>query len=104
MKEVEKKAANAAVQTRSAVRNAITLFFFAICANPAFAQLSRPREVIDLITQEIHYIIPGLATLVLICLFIAYSMKMCRKETFINWGIGIVGAGMAGTLVAMLYG
>ena len=93
-----------ASKIRTAFRNTITLFFLGvICANPAFAQLTRPNQLIQLITNEIQIIIPALATLVLICLFVAYSMKMCRKETFMNWAIGIAGAGMAGTIVAMIY-
>lgn len=103
MKHYLESAKNKFTACRMAASNLLLFVAVSVIASPAHAQLARPKQVLELIQSEIKIIIPVLATLILICLFIAYSMKMCRKETFMNWGIGIIGAGMAAQIVALLY-
>ncbi|WP_273720594.1 MULTISPECIES: VirB2 family type IV secretion system major pilin TrwL [unclassified Bartonella] len=48
-------------------------------------------------------IIPVAAAIILLCLAIGYAGRYIEKDTFIRWAIGVVIAGSAAELVAMLF-
>ncbi len=51
----------------------------------------------------IEKIIPVAAAIILLCLAIGYAGRYIEKGTFVRWAIGVVIAGSATQLVAMLF-
>lgn len=82
-------------QATSAVLMALASF------NAHAAGLSKAKGALDGFLAELHIIVPVVATIVLICLALAYSWRMIQKDTLVQWGVGIVIAGSAAEIVAV---
>lgn len=66
------------------------------------AGLSRARGALETIESELLTIIPVVAVIALILLAIGYATKSVEKETFYRWAIGVIIAGSAAEITAML--
>ena len=66
------------------------------------AGLSRARGALETIESELLTIIPVVAVIALILLSIGYATKSVEKETFYRWAIGVIIAGSAAEITAML--
>ncbi|WP_375615764.1 VirB2 family type IV secretion system major pilin TrwL [Bartonella sp. AP58NXGY] len=96
------------IDIQSKNNNRITAIFAAIAAffitRPAYAQLKNAKDALtNLKTDLIDNIIPVAAAVILLCLAIGYAGRYIEKDTFIRWAIGIIIAGSATQLVAMLF-
>ena len=77
----------------------------ALSAGSASAQgLDRARTVLETFQTELTTIVPVAAALVLLVLGIAYAGNFIEKDTFARWGIGVIIAGSAVQITAMLFG
>lgn len=74
-------------------------------ANPAFAAggLDKARGILETLKEEATTIIPIAATLILMILAIGYAARMMEKDTFVRWAIGVIIAGSAAQITAMLF-
>ncbi len=74
-----------------------------LAAMPAQAAgLQRATSVVNSITGDVKTMIPLLAILILACLGIAWGAKWIRFVTLLQFGAGVILAGSAAELVAML--
>ncbi|WP_019219371.1 VirB2 family type IV secretion system major pilin TrwL, partial [Bartonella florencae] len=74
--------------------------------HPIYAQaqaLDKAKTALDTLKTELGKIIPVAAAVILLCLAIGYAGRYIEKDTFVRWGIGVVIAGSAAELVAMLF-
>ncbi|WP_273759184.1 VirB2 family type IV secretion system major pilin TrwL [Bartonella sp. ML70XJBT.G] len=84
-----------------AISAAVIVFFM---AHPAYAELKHAKNALEKLKQDlIKNIIPVAAAIILLCLAIGYAGRYIEKDTFIRWAIGVVIAGSATQLVAMLF-
>ncbi|USP01191.1 VirB2 family type IV secretion system major pilin TrwL [Bartonella taylorii] len=81
---------------------AITVLFM---NNPAYAQvLDKAKKALEALQKDlIGNIIPIAAAVILLCLAIGYAGRYIGRDTFVRWAIGVVIAGSATELVAMLF-
>lgn len=63
--------------------------------------LAKAKGALDSFLSELHVIVPVAATIVLICLGLAYSWRMIQKDTLVQWGVGIIIVGSAAEIVAL---
>lgn len=81
---------------------AIVTVFFA--THSAYAQLKNAETALKALeTDLVKNIIPVAAAVILLCLAIGYAGRYIGKDTFVRWAIGVVIAGSATQLVAMLF-
>jgi type IV secretory pathway VirB2 component (pilin) len=74
-----------------------------VAAMPAQAGgLQRATSVVNSITGDVKTMIPLLAIVILACLGIAWGVKWIRFVTLLQFGAGVILAGSAAELVAML--
>jgi len=101
-------AARALRRQRDLFRGAVAskiVFALAVGASTASAQgLDRARTVLETFQTELTTIVPVAAALVLLVLGIAYAGNFIEKDTFARWGIGVIIAGSAVQITAMLFG
>lgn len=64
--------------------------------------LQKAKGILDTIKSELLTIIPVAAVVILVCLAIGYAGRFMEKDTFVRWGIGVIIAGSASEIVAML--
>ncbi|EJF76409.1 VirB2 family type IV secretion system major pilin TrwL [Bartonella birtlesii] len=86
-----------------AISAAITVFFI---THPVYAQntLKKAGDALKALQDDlIEKIIPVAAAIILLCLAIGYAGRYIEKGTFVRWAIGVVIAGSATQLVAMLF-
>ncbi len=77
----------------------------ALAARPVQAQgLDRARTVLEQFQSELTTIIPIAAALILLCLGVAYAWDLVEKDTFIRWGVGVIIAGSAVQITALMFG
>lgn len=75
-----------------------------LAAMPAQAAgLQRATSVVNSLTGDVKTIVPVLAILVLVCLGVAWGLKWIRFVTLVQFGAGIILAGSAAEVVAMLF-
>lgn len=75
-----------------------------VAARPASAQgLEKARGVLETLQQELTTIVPIAAAVILLCLGIAYAGRFIEKDTFVRWSIGVIIAGSAVQITAMLF-
>ncbi|WP_208440196.1 VirB2 family type IV secretion system major pilin TrwL [Bartonella raoultii] len=82
---------------------AITMFFM---AHPVYAQktLDKAKTALTNLERDLtDNIIPVAAAIILLCLAIGYAGRYIGKDTFVRWAVGVVIAGSATQLVAMLF-
>ncbi|BBE10242.1 TrwL protein [Mycoavidus cysteinexigens] len=73
-------------------------------ANAAIAQgLSKATGVLQTLQNELTSIIPICATILLLFIGLAYAGRFLEKEAAIRWAIGIIIAGSAVQITAMLF-
>lgn len=88
-------------------RNAVAAFAAMaalVAARPASAQgLEKARGVLETLQQELTTIVPIAAAVILLCLGIAYAGRFIEKDTFVRWSIGVIIAGSAVQITAMLF-
>lgn len=65
--------------------------------------LQKAKGIMDTIKAELLTIIPVAAVVILICLAIGYAGRFIEKDTFVRWAIGVIIAGSASEIVAMLF-
>ncbi|EJF78531.1 hypothetical protein MCO_00715 [Bartonella sp. DB5-6] len=84
-----------------AISAAISTFF---TAHPAYAQLVNAKNALEALKNDlISNIIPIAAAVILLCLAIGYAGRYIEKDTFVRWAVGVVIAGSAAELTAMLF-
>lgn len=82
----------------------LTFIIFSFFSNLAYAAgLEKAKGVLALIETEILVLIPILAGLSLAGMGIGFAMGAVRKETFMKWAIGLIIAGSAAQITAMLF-
>ncbi|MET3589177.1 type IV secretory pathway VirB2 component (pilin) [Bartonella silvatica] len=80
---------------------AITTFFV---THSAYADLKNAKDALEKLQDDlIKNIIPIAAAVILLCLAIGYAGRYLEKDTFIRWAIGVVIAGSATQIAAMLF-
>lgn len=65
--------------------------------------LTRATTGLNSLLSSLKIIVPIVAVIALILIGLLYAADMIRKETMWNWAVGIVVAGSAAELVAMLF-
>ncbi len=76
-----------------------------MAASPVSAQgLDRARSVLETFQAELTTIVPVAAALILLALGIAYAGAFIEKDTFARWGIGVIIAGSAVQITALMFG
>ncbi|WP_375666182.1 VirB2 family type IV secretion system major pilin TrwL [Bartonella sp. TT121SHDZB] len=81
----------------------MTAFFL---AHPMCAQaqnLDPAQKALNTFKTQLIGIIPIAAAVILLCLAIGYAGRYIEKDTFIRWAIGVIIAGSASELVALLF-
>ncbi|WP_375703230.1 VirB2 family type IV secretion system major pilin TrwL [Bartonella sp. AD13SXNS] len=85
----------------AAISVATSTFFI---THPAYANLGKAKTALETLRDDlINNIIPVAAAVILLCLAIGYAGRYIGKDTFIRWAIGVIIAGSATQLVAMLF-
>ncbi|WP_336278594.1 VirB2 family type IV secretion system major pilin TrwL [Bartonella sp. CB175] len=82
---------------------AVTIFFM---DNPAFAQktgLTKAKEVLEKLKEELDKVIPFAAAVILLCLAISYAGRFIEKDTFLRWSVGVIIAGSAASISNLLF-
>ncbi|WP_375608586.1 MULTISPECIES: VirB2 family type IV secretion system major pilin TrwL [unclassified Bartonella] len=75
-----------------------------LITHPAYANLGKAKTALETLRDDlINNIIPVAAAVILLCLAIGYAGRYIEKDTFIRWAIGVIIAGSATQLVAMLF-
>ncbi|EBC1886525.1 TrbC/VirB2 family protein [Salmonella enterica] len=75
-----------------------------LMTRPAAAQgLQKARSVLETVQAELTTIVPIAAAVILLCLGIAYAGRFIEKDTFVRWAIGVIIAGSAVQITAMLF-
>ena len=83
---------------------ALVLAQAALMAHPAFAQgLSQAQSVLTTFESDLTTLIPIAATVALMLCGVLYGMRMMQKDTFVHWFIGILIAGSASEITAMIF-
>ncbi|WP_273720597.1 MULTISPECIES: VirB2 family type IV secretion system major pilin TrwL [unclassified Bartonella] len=82
---------------------AITVFFMVhpICVQAK--TLDKAKTALETLQNQLKIIVPLAATVILLCLAIGYAGRYIEKDTFVRWAVGVVIAGSAAELVAMLF-
>ncbi|WP_409361210.1 VirB2 family type IV secretion system major pilin TrwL [Bartonella heixiaziensis] len=73
---------------------------------PVYAQaqnLGKAKTALETFQRELVGIIPVAAAVVLLGLAIGYAGRYIEKDTFVRWAIGVVIAGSATEIVAILF-
>ncbi|GAA5107308.1 VirB2 family type IV secretion system major pilin TrwL [Bartonella jaculi] len=83
----------------------MTVFFI---AHPVYAQaqqsgLGKAKTALDAFKAQLDIIIPIAAAIILLGLAIGYAGRYIEKDTFVRWAIGVIIAGSASEIVAMLF-
>ncbi|KEC55945.1 VirB2 family type IV secretion system major pilin TrwL [Bartonella koehlerae] len=87
-----------------AISAVITAFFMAYPVHSQAQVLTKAKGALDALQKDlVGYIIPVAAAIILLCLAIGYAGRYIGKDTFVRWAIGVVIAGSATELVAMLF-
>ncbi|WP_039760683.1 VirB2 family type IV secretion system major pilin TrwL [Bartonella queenslandensis] len=82
----------------------ITTAFFlthSVCAQAQ--ELKNAKDVLNKFKTELIGLIPIAAAVILLCLAIGYAGRYIEKDTFVRWAIGVVIAGSASELAALLF-
>lgn len=66
--------------------------------------LSQATTVLNTLESNLTTLIPVLATVALMICGVFYAMRMIHKDTFVHWFIGILIAGSAAEITAMVMG
>lgn len=66
------------------------------------AGLAQATGVLQMLLSSLKTIIPVVATIALIICGVFYAMRMMHKDTFVHWFVGIIIAGSAVEIVALL--
>ena len=69
----------------------------------AHAALTKARTFLESLEDNIEILIPIVAIIALALLGILYAADMIRKDTLFQWFFGIVIAGSAAELVALIF-
>lgn len=86
------------------IKNKISAVALTAVTGAANAQgLSKSKEVLTIFQTEITTIIPIIAAIALLLLGIGYATKMIEKDTLVRWGIGVIIAGSAVQITAMMF-
>lgn len=73
-------------------------------AGPASAQgLQKAQGVLETFQSQLTTIVPIAAAVILLCLGLAYAGRFIEKDTFVRWGVGIIIAGSAVQITALLF-
>ncbi|WP_040298889.1 VirB2 family type IV secretion system major pilin TrwL [Bartonella sp. DB5-6] len=82
---------------------AVTIFFIArpVCAQAQ--NLTKAKDALGKLKEQLDVIIPIAAGIILLCLAIGYAGRYIEKGTFVRWAVGVVIAGSAVQLTAMLF-
>ncbi|EJF76410.1 VirB2 family type IV secretion system major pilin TrwL [Bartonella birtlesii] len=84
-----------------AISIALIAFFI---THPVYAQLQHAETALKKLQDDlVQKIIPVAAAVILLCLAIGYAGRYIGKDTFVRWAVGVVIAGSATELVAMLF-
>lgn len=76
----------------------------AMAASPASAQgLEKARGILETLQQELTTIVPIAAAVILLILGVSYAARFIEKDTFVRWAIGVIIAGSAVQITAMLF-
>ncbi|EJF76407.1 VirB2 family type IV secretion system major pilin TrwL [Bartonella birtlesii] len=81
----------------------VTAFFMthSVCAQAR--ALDKAKTALEGLQAQLKIIIPIAAAIILLCLAIGYAGRYIEKDTFVRWAVGVVIAGSATELVAMLF-
>ena len=92
---------SATSQKAFAIYLAIAAFCF---TQPAAAQgLTKAKGVLEKLQSELTSIVPIAAAVILLCLGIAYAGRFIEKDTFVRWSLGVIIAGSAVQITALLF-
>ncbi|OIS90309.1 VirB2 family type IV secretion system major pilin TrwL [Brucella cytisi] len=76
----------------------------AAAAGPASAQgLQKAQGVLETFQSQLTTIVPIAAAVILLCLGVAYAGRFIEKDTFVRWGVGVIIAGSAVQITALLF-
>lgn len=91
-------------QAQKAFDNAAlaALVLFAIKAQAA--GLSQASSIMSTLQSNLTTLIPVVATVALMLIGLFYGMRMMHKDGFVHWFIGILIAGSAAEITAMIFG
>jgi hypothetical protein len=78
------------------------LLFFAATAQAA--GLDQAAGVVNILKANLTTLIPAIATVALMLCGLFYAMRMMHKDSFVHWFIGILIAGSAAEITAMIFG
>lgn len=99
------------VSTAPTSQTVMVLGYLAVAAllllhpGPAFAQLEKGTSALQQFKDWLWLIIPICATMIGGLVGLAYSADMIRKDTAIQWGVGVVFAGaIAGGFIKYFWG
>ncbi|EJF74696.1 VirB2 family type IV secretion system major pilin TrwL [Bartonella alsatica] len=97
LKTLESKINNSTIITAAA----ITTF---LITNPVYANgLKKAETLLNDVKTGLMTIIPIAATIILLCLAVSYAGRFIEKTTFMRWAIGVIIAGSAAQITAMLF-
>lgn len=65
--------------------------------------LAKARGIAETLQAELTTIVPIVAALVLLIMGVGYAARFVEKDTFARWGIGIIIAGSAAQITAMMF-
>ncbi|WP_143245335.1 VirB2 family type IV secretion system major pilin TrwL, partial [Bartonella elizabethae] len=65
--------------------------------------LTKAEKTLEALDKDLNVIIPIAAAVILLCLAIGYAGRYIGKDTFVRWAVGVVVAGSATQLVALLF-
>ncbi|MBB4075778.1 hypothetical protein GGR08_000059 [Bartonella fuyuanensis] len=70
----------------------------------AQAQMANTERALKALQEDLtKNIIPIAAAVILLCLAIGYAGRYIEKDTFIRWALGVIIAGSATQLTALLF-
>ncbi|WP_139412512.1 VirB2 family type IV secretion system major pilin TrwL [Bartonella mastomydis] len=89
----------------TAISAALTVFFTSnsICAAQNVSKLTNAKNALDVLKKDLDIIIPFAAGIMLLCLAVGYAGRYIGKDTFVRWAVGVIVAGSAAQLAAMLF-
>ncbi|UNE54082.1 VirB2 family type IV secretion system major pilin TrwL [Bartonella machadoae] len=82
---------------------ATTSAFFITHSVYAATGLENAKKALDEFKKQLDIIIPIAAAVILLCLAIGYAGRYIEKDTFVRWAIGVVIAGSAAQIAALLF-
>ncbi|HCG8016775.1 TPA: TrbC/VirB2 family protein [Vibrio parahaemolyticus] len=98
------KLLKAAATNRNGRNGIIAAMMASLMVAPASAAgLEKAKTMFETLQTELTTIVPIFAAIVLLVLGVAYAGNFIRKETFINWVVGIIISGSAVQVTAMLF-